>query len=179
MSRYEKHSARVGADANRREHTSLADGDCEDGTVRCMSMVSTALATALQSLPPTVMSMVSLAAGTSPTQPPFSGVDILGFYITAGESTEVWLVTPGRLMRAEVSSTAALVVTFPIERVSRVSELYAAEGYQVTMEVDAEARVVTAPGREELAKYVIVAQEVTAMSDLQEFCRQLRLALGT
>lgn len=141
-------------------------------------MIATALGTALSTFPATTTSVVALAVGTHPSSPPFTGVDVLGFYISSADSTEVWVVTVGRLVRVEVTDSAALVVTWPIERVTRIVELYSAGGYQATVEVDAEALNPVANGRLAYTSYVLSASDVAAMSDLQEFVRQLRLTIG-
>lgn len=144
-----------------------------------MDHVHAALATALAAYPPFVASIVSNAAGTAPGIPPFTGVDVLGFYLSRGTTVvECWMVTPGRLVRAEITDSAALVITFPIERVTRVMEAYTTEGYVLTLELQAEAMIQISDNRQAFTTYALRPADEPGLAELQEFSRQVRLAVG-
>lgn len=103
--------------------------------------------------------------------------DISAFYVQKQEAlTTVWLLTPERIMRVEVSNEAALAITFPLSRVSRVAELYSSDGYAVTVEVDADSTT-TVDNRAVFSNYTIVAQDAIGTANLQEFSRVVRTCL--
>jgi hypothetical protein len=124
-----------------------------------------------------VLSIVLNTVGVS-TVEELTGVDVLGYYLSdSAEAVLVWIVTAGRLMRVEVTGSAALAITFPLERVSRVAELYAPDGYVVTVEVDADARA-TDGDRSVFTQYPVLASQPQDTAALQSFSRALRLCIG-
>lgn len=103
--------------------------------------------------------------------------DIRAFYqTTEGTTQQVWLLTNSRVMRVEVTDEAALAITFPLRRVSRVAELYSSGGLAVTVEVDADSRT-TIGERQVFSNYTLLARDAVATSNLSEFSRQMRLRL--
>lgn len=143
-----------------------------------MKEIHDSLAGILGGLPASTASMVILAAGALENGPFLEGVDLRSYYsYQTPETTVFWLLTAGRLIRVETSASAGLTTTFPIERVSRVSELYGEGTCQVTIEVDAEARGLTV-SRSQFTTYTLTSNGAADLAGLVEFTRQLRLTIG-
>ena len=155
-----------------------------------MSDYANALATTAAELSPVALGILqNTLNATSPEG--ISTSEVHGWFVQNPDpgqtSLVLWVVAsaPGlKLLRVEVTESAALAITWPITRVSRLAELYDANGYVVTVETDADGWASfpnheTGQGRSEFTRYEIRAAAGTEAESLQLFARGLSSALGT
>lgn len=159
------------------------------GTVLSVSDYAAALAQGVAETSPVALGILQNALGVSSPEG-IASAEIHGWFTQPapdGTALVIWVVasTPGlKIFRVEVSESAALAITWPITRVTRMVELYDANGYVVTVETESDGWAVTAvaetnQSRAEMTRYVIRADVGEQAESLQLFARGLSAALGT
>ena len=159
------------------------------GTVFSVSDYAAALAQVVAETSPVALGILQNSLGVSSPEG-IAVAEIHGWFTQqsgGASSLVIWVVasTPGlKLLRVEVSESAALGITWPVTRVTRMVELYDANGYVVTVETESDGWAVTAvaetnQSRAEMTRYVIQADVGEQAERLQLFARGLSAALGT
>lgn len=145
------------------------------------------LSEALNALPGPVAHVVAQAlclppeavAETSASDAIRGSGSVRGWFCQRGAgSVVVWLVQEKSLARVEVADQAALTVTVPLSRVSRVVDAVDPSVYRWTVELDSEARAVVNEGsRLEFVRYDVVAQTAPEQAQLASFSSAVRSLL--